>query len=59
MGLLRRIRGKPKPEAAENRSEKEDVREVGGPDPAKVTVWIDPVTKRFRSLKERPEGTRF
>jgi hypothetical protein len=38
MGLLRRMRGKPKPEAAEDRSEEEAVREVGEPDPAKVTV---------------------
>jgi hypothetical protein len=58
MRLLRRKRAEPEP-AAENRSEEEAVREVGEPDPAKATVWIDPVTKRFRSLKERPEGTRF
>jgi hypothetical protein len=40
MGLLRRKRGKPKSEAAagEDRSEEEaEVREVGPPDPSKVT----------------------
>ena len=59
MRLLRRKRAEREPAADEARGEEEAVREVGPPDPAKATVWIDPVTKRFRSLKERPEGTRF
>jgi hypothetical protein len=52
MGLLRRKRGKPEPEAGEDRSEEEaEVREVGEPDPSKVTVRKDTVTGRWASLK--------
>lgn len=50
MRLLRRKRAEREP-AAEDRGEEEAVREIGEPDPAKVTVGKDPVTGRWVSRK--------
>jgi hypothetical protein len=51
MKLLRRRRAETEPAAGEDRSEEETVREVGEPDPARVTVGKDPVTGKWTSLK--------
>ena len=50
MKLLRRRRAEPEHAAGEDRSDGEDVREVGEPDPAKVTVARGP-DGRFVSRK--------
>jgi len=60
MRLLRRRRAEPEPAAEEDRSEEEvpAAREVGPPDPSRVTQGRAP-NGQWTSLKDRPEGTRF